>query len=255
MNVAKYLTVFSVFSVVAGVACPVNAITITTEDDVASNSNGEVPTSIGSINKANQFAGGDYSSLTSFTLTNIQVDESSADEGVVSNPRDVSVGFNIDLANQEYTKSGERLQINPSEDSNNDASLTFNLPTPSTKFGVFISDYGNAKGTTSITYQLFDSSNASLGSGSIPIPDDDDISGSETRSVVFWGASTESGNNPINQIVFTTDVTGVDRFGVNEARFQSEPVPFEAEGAMGLVALGGFFGYRYLKKRKQALNQ
>ncbi len=31
-------------------------------------------------------------------------------------------------------------------------------------------------------------------------------------------------------------------------------VPFEAEGTMGLVALGGFLGYRYFKKRKQALN-
>lgn len=35
----------------------------------------------------------------------------------------------------------------------------------------------------------------------------------------------------------------------------SQPVPFEAEGTMGLLALGGFFGYRYLKKRKQTLAQ
>jgi len=35
----------------------------------------------------------------------------------------------------------------------------------------------------------------------------------------------------------------------------TEPVPFEAEGTMGLVALGGFLFYRHRKKRKQALSQ
>lgn len=35
----------------------------------------------------------------------------------------------------------------------------------------------------------------------------------------------------------------------------STAVPFEAEGTMGLLALGGFFGYRYYKKRKQVLVQ
>lgn len=42
----------------------------------------------------------------------------------------------------------------------------------------------------------------------------------------------------------------------NPLQSQSQqPVPFEAEGTIGLVALGGFFGYRYYKKRKQALSK
>jgi hypothetical protein len=32
-------------------------------------------------------------------------------------------------------------------------------------------------------------------------------------------------------------------------------VPFEAEGTMGVVALGGYLFYRHRKKRKQALSQ
>lgn len=32
-----------------------------------------------------------------------------------------------------------------------------------------------------------------------------------------------------------------------------QAVPFEAEGTMGLAALGGFFWYRNRKKRKQTL--
>lgn len=47
-----------------------------------------------------------------------------------------------------------------------------------------------------------------------------------------------------------------DEHRINSINFEtSEPVPFEAEGAMGLVALGGYLSYRYCKKRKQALSQ
>jgi len=35
----------------------------------------------------------------------------------------------------------------------------------------------------------------------------------------------------------------------------SQPVPFEAEGTMGLVALSGYLFYRHRKKSKQALSQ
>jgi len=38
-------------------------------------------------------------------------------------------------------------------------------------------------------------------------------------------------------------------------RVSADPVPFEAEGTMGLVALGGYLWYRNRKKRKQVLSQ
>jgi len=36
---------------------------------------------------------------------------------------------------------------------------------------------------------------------------------------------------------------------------QQKSIPFEAEGTMGLVALGGYLWYRNRKKRKQVLSQ
>lgn len=42
------------------------------------------------------------------------------------------------------------------------------------------------------------------------------------------------------------------RFEDVPSTLSGEPVPFEAEGSMGLVALGGYIFYRYRKNRKQA---
>jgi DNA-binding beta-propeller fold protein YncE len=50
-------------------------------------------------------------------------------------------------------------------------------------------------------------------------------------------------------------VTDINRDDVQVFSQDSTAVPFEAEGTMGLLALGGLLGYRYYKKHKQALNQ
>lgn len=71
----------------------------------------------------------------------------------------------------------------------------------------------------------------------------------------------EIGNGPLDASLLNvagspSDDTGIidsDDSTLSYTSTSSEPVPFEAEGAMGLVALGGFFGYRHMKKRKQAL--
>lgn len=244
------------------VATPAEAITFNREDDIGSASSGEVPTSTDAITEANNFAGGSYSSLTSFNLNDIDVSPSGATtggggagglNGVVDSSSDLSTGFNVDLTNSEYTKSGELLRINPQTSG---TTVTFDLSTPATKFGLFISDYGNASGTDPISFDLLDSSDVSISSGTIPIPGESpfanaDISGQNTRSIVFWGATIGSGDNPISSIVLDTNVSGVDRFAIDEVRVQ--PVPFEAETSIGLVLLGSYFGWRRFRRRKQAL--
>ncbi len=247
-------------------ATPAEAIpNVDTADDVGAAADGEVPTNTQAISEANSFAGGSYSSLTSFDLHSIVVTPPAAtagsDEGVVTgsdSSSDVATGFNVDLANSQYTKEGELLRISPAFSPNN-TTITFNLSAPATKFGLFISDYGNAMVTNAISFDLLDSSDVSIGSGTIPIPVPDtstgeasSISGTQVRSIVFWGATIGSDDNPISSIELTTDVSHIgDRFAIDEVRIQE--VPFEVETGAGLVLLGGYFGWRRFRQRKQAV--
>jgi len=239
------------------VAAPAEAITLNNADDVGNAADGNVPTNTQAISEANTFAGGDYSSLTSFDLNGIAVTPSGAtsdnDEGVVTGSDAASIvatGFNVDLTNSQYSQEGEILRINP------EATITFDFSNPVTKFGLFISDYGNASGTDPISFDLLDSSNVSIDSGTIPIPTPDtgeasSIDGTDVRSIVFFGATIDSGDNPISSVTLNTDVSNVDRFAIDEVRIQE--VPFEAETGIGLVLLGGYFGWRRFRRRKQAL--
>jgi len=242
------------------IATPAEAITINGADDVGSSANGNVPTNTQAISEANSFAGGSYSSLTVFDLSDVVVTPTSStsgpDEGVVTgsdSSSNVSTGFNVDLDSSQYTQEGELLRINPQTSG---TTVTFDLSTPATKFGLFISDYGNASGTSPISYQLLDSSDVVINSGDIPIAvpnttigEASSISGQSTRSIVFWGATAESGDNPISSVVLNTDVSGTDRFAIDEVRVQ--PVPFEAETGAGLVVLGSYLGWKRLRRRKQ----
>jgi hypothetical protein len=95
------------------IATPAEAITINGADDVGSLADGNVPTNTEAISEANSFAGGSYSSLTVFDLSDVEVIPSSStsgsDEGVVTgsvSSSDVATGFNVDLTNSEYTKEG-----------------------------------------------------------------------------------------------------------------------------------------------------
>lgn len=240
------------------VAAPAEAITLNNADDVGNAADGNVPTNTQAISEANTFAGGDYSSLTSFDLNDIAVTPSVAtsdgDEGVVTGSDAASIvatGFNVNLTNSQYSQEGEILRIDP------EATITLDFSNPVTKFGLFISDYGNASGTSPISFDLLDSSNTSISSGTIPIPAPDTageastIDGTDVRSIVFFGATIDSGDNPISSVTLNTNVTGVDRFAIDEVRIQE--VPFEVETGAGLVLLGSYFGWRRFRRRKQAL--
>ncbi|NBD31585.1 MAG: hypothetical protein GVY17_01075 [Cyanobacteria bacterium] len=53
--------------------------------------------------------------------------------------------------------------------------------------------------------------------------------------------ASQGGDNGVTEFAIDNGAIGV----------AAEPVPFEAEGAMGVVALASYFGYRYFKKRQR----
>ena len=66
------------------------------------------------------------------------------------------------------------------------------------------------------------------------------------------GSGAPDGTSPFE---FTTNEGFGDDMQLQSVTPTNDPqaVPFEAEGTMGLAALGGFFWYRNRKKRKQTL--
>lgn len=66
-----------------------------------------------------------------------------------------------------------------------------------------------------------------------------------------------SNSNPSwNTNTFTSQAKALSNASVfTQQSSQNQPIPFEAEGTMGLVALGGYLWYRHRKKRNQALSQ
>ena len=83
--------------------------------------------------------------------------------------------------------------------------------------------------------------------------------GDPTFPVNSFGASTTDEEFDSNGPDIVDGNSFEDPFIQNDASNvtyeQVQAVPFEAEGTMGLVALGGYVLYRHRKKRKQALNQ
>ena len=236
-------------------ATPAEAITFSNSaKDVGANIDGNVPNSTNAITEANNFAGGSYSSLKEFDLNEISLAGTSGGVRNDINP-DRATGFNVDLGNTTYTKSGDIFRAN----SGSQATITFNFNTPVTQFGLFISDYGNSDDSNPIGYEVIDNSGTSI-TGDIPIPyntsnnfKDDDGQFLDRRAINFFGATTEAGDNPISKVVLTTNTNDTfnDSFGIDEVRTQ--PVPFEVETGAGLVLLGGYFGWRRFRRRKQAV--
>ncbi|AFZ44611.1 hypothetical protein PCC7418_2464 [Halothece sp. PCC 7418] len=91
---------------------------------------------------------------------------------------------------------------------------------------------------------------------------DSDIQGEQSDTLSLLDSTTNNqitlsfdsdlivGVNTLNTFEFNSTSGFVSR---NTSSGTVEAVPFEAEGAMGLVALGGYFGYRRLRKQKQTV--
>jgi len=75
-------------------------------------------------------------------------------------------------------------------------------------------------------------------------------------SPIFFNAENTTGDS-VSRLFNTNDANATtgftDSLGLvtqfNTA--STQPVPFEAEGTMGLVALGGYFSYRFYRKKRQ----
>jgi hypothetical protein len=98
----------------------------------------------------------------------------------------------------------------------------------------------------------------------------DEINNAQDLGIIGLDLSEDFGLNN-GETVFGVQITSTDGGAdINSALLASQdpsrfedvpnslsgtPVPFEAEGTMGVVALGGYFFYRHRKKRKQALSE
>ena len=200
MNVAKYLTAFSVFSVVAGYTLPATAIVMGFQAE--------------------------------YDPTNWTLDRNGGG-GFIRTTEPISIF--LDGSN---TGTGNSIDTDFTITAPNSGTVSFNW------------DYNTDDGSP-----RFD-------------PFIRLLNGSETQLTNDGGPDRQSGTDSF--LVNTGDSFGFrinttdDLFGEAStlisnfeapATSSTQPVPFEVEGAMGFVALGGFLGYRYLRKRKQALNQ
>jgi len=190
MNFVKYLTAFSMFSVVAGITLPTNAITFN----------------------------------DSITRDFEDVNGNSVGQGTVSYTLDAqdSDGDNLlDRNSNEFNS----LTLTSTNFSNSEYNFSLNTTNPNQLLA----------GAADFNFQT---EQAALGLAN--------ASGSQINF------------DNLNQPKSATVITDINNSGIapdqpNEA--VNAQVPFEAEGTMGLVALGGYLFYRNRKKRKQALNQ
>jgi len=221
MNFVKYLTAFSVFSVVIGIASPTSAITINNMIDRGSPSN----VSEGQFeddNKLSLFKEQSNFELKSNDLP-IEITSSSVGDTFGNGNRTdggatINAGTSVDSFYIFYDPEGTSGVSDP-------ASITFDQDILGIQTEQSSIDQGNSQLSPSVTFD----SNQSGGSGD---------------SFEFTAS---------NQIDFNSfDVGGNNQ---DVVRVVTEPVPFEAEGTMGLVALGSYLWYRNRKKRNQALSQ
>lgn len=123
--------------------------------------------------------------------------------------------------------------------------------------GVLFSDFDNDTSTNNVyegTGIGYEEINAAPGDSGGP-----NFINGQVAGITSFGTRTGSPPDVDSQINSTFgELSGdarVSEYSNFIQSFNSTPVPFEAEGSMGLVALGGFFFYRYRKKRKQALSE
>jgi len=231
MNFAKYLTAFSVFSFVVGITYPAQAIIQSFDKCLGANDCRVTSTPPDPVqpdpNNGILLA---WDERQNVTLTqDLKVDRVfDPSASFVSNAP--GGDFYIE---QGTVVSSHYYQWDPGNGSNRSVQSTLNLDSQVFAFmteddNLFNSD--STLGLPGLDYNDFTLRGLESGDATKFNGDKVDIN---------WGASSPGD--------WTRLVT---------ARSPSaEPIPFEAEGTMGLVALGGYLWYRNRKKRKQALVQ
>ncbi len=226
MKIAKYLGALSVFSVVVGIAQPISAIT--TNNLIDRGSPSDVTEGVFEDDDKISF----FKERDNFELTSdlpIEITSSSLGKTFGNGNRSdgggiISTGTQVDSFYFFYDPIG-------SSGESESGSITFDQDILGIQTDNDSIDEGNKELSPSVTFDV----NQAGGSG-------DSFTFTSSDRVDFNSFDVIFSNNQ--------DVVRV----ITKGSSNPEAVPFETEGTMGLVALGGFLGYRYLKKRKQALS-
>jgi len=266
MKFAKYLTAFSVFSVVAGATLPANAITTFFGEDLNTNSNPE-QTPLSNFPNADAAENNFKSNLVDTGTEDFEsFSEGEGEPLSLDFPRPggtlnatlsggsgeiESVTSGTTNGFGRYGTSGSNFwEVEARSGTTNNFNISFNEPVAAFSFhGVDVGDFGG---------QL----ELELSNGTTQTIDISNTIDSPGGSVLYQGAIVDRGKEIESASILTQNTGEEDLFafddftvGTREQVQSSEPVPFEAEGTMGLVALGGFIWYRRRKKRNQALSQ
>lgn len=224
MKFGKYLTAFSVFSVIAGVALPANAIT--SQDTGWYRNDGFHDPSF------ENYAIGNFSNST---VRNFGIFDISSIQGTIT-----SATLSVDQPNDGFVsdESSETWQLHEiTTDTTELANGMGGLPA--------YQDLGDGPvfGSTQIT-DSSERNQVSIDLNSSGIS----FLNSQSREIALGGVCATCDSSTEYSFGFS----GFSNWNLQtQTSQQPEPIPFEAEGTMGLLALGVFFGYRYYKKRKQ----
>jgi len=147
-------------------------------------------------------------------------------------------------------QSGGRFPISGSkflENSTTDFEIDFDQSVAA--FGFYGTDNGDIGGDVTISYQ-----NSSIPQQTL------DVSGSPNGAALYSGTIASTPSEQFDGITIGNTAAGSDVFGFDDmtvgSQQQVEPIPYEAESTVGLLALGGlFFGRRWLKRRRQGAQQ
>ena len=236
MKLPKSLTACSVFAAVVGLAMPASAITFTnTFTDRTTFQNSLTSFSVEDFNDVTTST--DYSSTPfdagDFTLSTSGKTDSASfpDTNFTQVTPSSGVPFNS------FKVNGTPQAVGGVDDPDGRNIFTFDSPT--TAFGA---DFAEVRDNGKIT-------NLVSGDASVQFPI---IDGGPNPSNSFFGVTSDT---PFTEIAIEFGQGSViEGYGVDDVTFEttSQPVPFEAEGTMGLVVLGGYFCYRFYRKKRSA---
>ncbi|PZU93198.1 MAG: hypothetical protein DCE90_16830 [Pseudanabaena sp.] len=167
--------------------------------------------------------------------------------GVTNTTSTAAVGFGTTAS----YNSGSFIRLDPA----NGNTFTFTFAAPVSQFGFIITDFGNTPaGANTATFTFLDSLSNSLtiSSGITVIDNASAAVNNNSRNARFFGVQSDNDLPVISQATFTVNrpSAGLERFGIDDIRFNTQPVPFEFEGSAGFMLIASYFvGRRYLKNR------
>jgi len=259
MKFAKYLTAFSVFSVVAGATLPANAIDVGSEISFAVDVSGSVDS-------------GEFD-LQKDAYVDVFNDPDLYNKFISKNSEgSIAANFIYWSSSNQQVEAVQWSEIDSVSDSQAFATAIDNTNRPFS--GGTDPDDAIDFATSTFANNGFDSNRRIIdvsGDGAgFPASDTENARDNALAGEIDTINGLPIGGNQFVEDFYRNSLIGGDNaFSQPSDNFQDfevalenkvekevgEPIPFEAEGTMGLVALGGYLWYRNRKKRNQALSQ